>query len=558
MTHLQFDFDAVVIGAGFAGLYALRKLRDELGLSVRLFEKGSGVGGTWFWNRYPGAMSDTEAPFYRYSFDDELLATDTWKRRYISQPDILAYLERVASHLDLLRDCQLNTEVTALQWDDRAACWNITTSGGQFTARYVVTALGLLSAVNWPDIAGLASFKGKLVHTACWPQDLTLDGLRVGVIGTGSTGCQVVCATSKVAKHLTVFQRSPQYSVPACNDPVTTEEVESYRPKWSEVWPQVRSSAVGFGFEESTVSGLSVSAEERERVFEEAWARGNGFYFVFGTFSDVASDRTVNEYAADFIRRKIAGIVRDPETARRLTPHGLFAKRPLCSDGYFDAFNQSNVSLVDIKETPIARINERGVVTEDGKEHELDVLVLATGFDAVDGNYRRMDIRGRNGTSLDAHWDTPSSYLGIGTNGFPNMFMVCGPQGPFSNLVPAVEVQVEFISNLIGDAESRRRAGSDAVVEVTPEAEERWTKHCHEMAAGSLYAEADSWIFGANIPGKKHNILFYLGGLGNYGKHLREEEEAGFNSFRHTMPKPLAVDGALTRVEEVEVQPVQA
>lgn len=550
----QFDFDAAVVGAGFAGLYALRKLREEVGLHVRVFEKGSGVGGTWFWNRYPGVMSDTEAPFYRYSFDADLLASDTWSRRYIPQPEILAYLERVAAHFDLMRDIQLNTEVSALHWDERLQGWNVITSAGAFTARYVVTALGLLSAVNWPDIPGLASFKGTLAHTAQWPEGLELDGLRVGVIGTGSTGCQVVCAASKVAGYLTVFQRSPQYSVPAGNGPVTPDEVRSYRSRWPEVWAQVRASAVGFGFEESTVSAHSVSTEEREAAFEAAWAQGNGFRFVFGTFYDVSTDREVNEQAAAFIRRKIASIVRDPDTARRLTPTGLFAKRPLCTDGYFDAFNQDNVALVDLRDTPIVRISKNGVVTADGKEHPLDVLVLATGFDAVDGNYRRMDIRGRSGT-LDAHWDTPSSYLGIGTAGFPNLLMVSGPHGPFANLVPAIEVQVEFITGLIADAEQRRRAGSDAVVEVTPEAEERWTQHCHDLAKGTLYAETDSWIFGANIPGKKHNILFYLGGLGKYGEHLRKEEEDGFQGFRHAPPKSL--DGVITRVEEVEMQTVQ-
>lgn len=552
----QFDFDAVVIGAGFAGLYALHKLRDEVGLHVRLFEKGSGVGGTWYWNRYPGAMSDTEAPFYRYSFDADLLAHDTWDRRYIPQADILAYLERAAKHLDLLRDIQLDTEVSALHWEERAGGWHVITSSGQYTARYVVTALGLLSAVNWPDIPGLGSFKGTLAHTARWPEELKLDGLRVGLIGTGSTGCQVVCAASRVAGHLTVFQRSPQYSVPAGNGPVSTEEVEGYRARWPEVWSQVRSSAVGFGFEESTVSAHSVSAEEREATFEAAWAQGNGFRFVFGTFCDVATDGAVNEHAADFVRRKIAHIVRDPDTARRLTPHGLFAKRPLCTDGYFDAFNRPNVSLVDLRESPIARVSEHGVVTEDGREHALDVLVLATGFDAVDGNYRRMDIRGRSGT-LDAHWDTPSSYLGIGTAGFPNMLMVSGPHGPFANLVPAIEVQVEFITSLVADAEHRRRAGFDAVIEVPPECEERWTQHCHDLAAGTLYAEIDSWIFGANIPGKKHNILFYLGGLGKYGEHLRQEAEGGFSGFQHVLPKSL-FNGTTVRVEEAEVQSVQA
>ncbi|MBN9178943.1 MAG: NAD(P)/FAD-dependent oxidoreductase, partial [Microbacterium sp.] len=433
------------------GIYQLHTLRDKLGLRVRGFEKGAGIGGTWYWNRYPGAMSDTESPFYRYSFDDELLQEWDWARKYIDQPDILSYLETVVDRYDLRKDFQLNTEVTSIVFDEATNTWTVGTSAGEsFTARYVVTALGLLAATNIPDIPGIDSFEGRLVHTAEWPEDLSIEGKRVGVIGTGSTGTQFIVAAAKQVSHLTVFQRSAQYSVPSGNGPVGPGEVDGYKSRFPEIWEQVRNSGVAFGFEESTVAATDVDEAERERVFQAAWDRGNGFYFMFGTFNDIAISPESNEAAAAFIRRKIAETVKDPETARLLTPTQPYAKRPLCNQDYYDVYNQDNVKLVSIKENPIGEITPRGVKTADGVEHVLDVLVLATGFDAVDGNYRRIDIRGRGGVSVDEHWaDAPTSFLGIMTAGFPNMFMILGPNGPFTNLVPSIEAQVEFITTLV-------------------------------------------------------------------------------------------------------------
>lgn len=538
------DFDAIVIGAGFGGLYELYLLRQQ-GLKVRLFERGFGVGGTWFWNRYPGAMSDTESPFYRYSFDSGLLADGTWKRKYIDQPDILAYLESVADRFKLNKDIQLNTEVKAMHWDDAQSIWRVHTTSGVVTAKYVVTALGLLAAVNYPNIPGMDKFKGKLVHTAEWPEDLNVDGQRAGVIGTGSTGCQFIVAAARTASKLTVFQRSPQYSVPSGNGPVEDGEVDSYKRRYPEIWKQVRGSTVGFGFEESTISAMSVDDEERERIYEHAWERGNGFYFMFGAFNDIATNPEANETAASFIRKKIKETVTDPETARKLTPTEIYAKRPLCNHKYFEVYNQENVELVSIKENPIVEITEKGVRTEDGVEHELDILVFATGFDAVDGNYRRIDIRGRGGVTINEHWDTPSSYLGIVTSSFPNMFMITGPNGPFTNLVPAIEVQVEFVNKLIADS---HRTGD--VVEVSPSTEEKWTETCASIANATLFSKVDSWIFGANIPGKKHSVLFYLGGLGKYLGILDQVEKGGFAEFKVGRAAEKGSE-AVTRIEEV-------
>ena len=534
MTSTTHHYDAVVIGLGFGGIYQLHKLRDELGLTVRGFDKAGGVGGTWFWNRYPGAMSDTESFVYRYSFDKELLQEWNWDRRYINQPDILRYLNAVVDRHDLRKDIQLNTAVDSLAFDEATNVWTVGTSTGEtVTARYVVSALGLLAATNFPNIPGRDTFAGTLVHTAEWPADLALEGKRVGVIGTGSTGTQFIVAASKQASQLTVFQRSPQYSVPSGNGPVTAQDVADAKANFDQIWEQVRGSGVAFGFEESTVSALSVSEEERERVFQAAWDRGNGFYFMFGTFNDIATSEEANEAAAAFIRRKITEIVKDPETALKLTPTDLYAKRPLCNLDYYEVYNQDNVTLVSIKENPIVEITPRGVKTADGVEHELDVLVFATGFDAVDGNYRRMDIRGRGGLTIQEHWkDEPSSYLGITTAGFPNLFMVLGPNGPFTNLVPSIEVQVEFITDLIRDAGST----GAVTIEATTSAEQQWTDTCKEIAGYTLFPKADSWIFGANIPGKPKTVLFYLAGLGAYRGVLANVAEHDYEGFKLSTP----------------------
>lgn len=527
------DFDAIVIGAGFAGIYQLHTLRDKLGLKVKGIEKGKGIGGTWFWNRYPGAMSDTESPYYRYSFDDELLQEWDWSRKYIDQPDILKYLEAVVDRYDLRKDIQLDTEVTSMAFDEKTNKWTVNTCTGEtFTSRYVITALGLLAATNIPDIPGMDTFQGRLVHTAQWPDDLSIKGKRVGVVGTGSTGTQFIVAAAKEVSHLTVFQRSPQYSVPSGNGPVEPGEVEGYKKRFPEIWEQVRNSGVAFGFTESTVAATEVSEAERERVFQDAWDRGNGFYFMFGTFSDIAVSEEANQAAADFIKRKIAIAVKDPETARLLTPTLPYAKRPLCNHNYYEVYNQDNVKLVSIKENPIVEITPKGVKTADGVEHELDVLVFATGFDAVDGNYRRMDMRGRGGMTVDQHWkDAPTSYLGVATAGFPNVFMILGPNGPFTNLVPSIEAQVEFITKMVAEAE---RQGS--VIEVTQAAEDAWTDTCKTIADFTLFPKTDSWIFGANIPGKKNSVLFYLGGLAAYRGILEDVESKQFEGFSFREP----------------------
>ena len=512
------DVDAVVVGAGFGGLYAVHKLRNELGLSVRAYDNASDVGGTWFWNRYPGALSDTESFCYRYSFDKDLLKQGKWTSRYLTQPEIIEYLNGFADKYDLRRTYRFNTKVTATHFDERTGLWRVTTDRGeQVTAKYLVTGLGLLSATNKPAFQGVDSYRGQIFHTGAWPEGVELSGKRVGVIGNGSTGVQVITALAPVASHLTVFQRSAQYVVPIANLPESEDTIAEYKANYEAIWKQVKTSAVAFGFTESTTAATSVSQEERERVFERAWKRGGGFRFMFETFSDIATSREANDAAADFIKRKIGQIVKNPEVARKLTPTDIYAKRPLCGNDYYDVFNRQNVTLVDVKEDPIAALTPKGIRLASGVEHELDVIVLATGFDAVDGNYTKIDMRGRGGVTMSEKWkEGPQGYLGMMEADFPNLFMILGPNGPFTNLPPSIETQVEWISDTIAKLEREGRK----TVEPTQAAVDEWVATCRSIADMTLFPQAQSWIFGANIPGKKNAVMFYMAGLGNYRSAL--------------------------------------
>jgi len=524
------DFDAVVMGAGFGGMYMLRKLRDEQGMKVKVIDKASGVGGTWYWNRYPGALSDTETYLYCYSWDQELLREWDIQTRYVEAPRILEYLEHVADRYDLRRDIELNTAVQSAHFDEARKHWKITTDTGMTcTAKYLVTALGLLSATNVPNIKGRETFAGEQYHTGNWPASIDFQGKRVGVIGTGSTGIQVITAIAPKVKHLTVFQRSPQYSVPIGNGPLPAEEEAEIKRNYARIWQDAKRSMVAFGFKESTVPAMSVSEEERRAVFQKAWEKGGGFRYMFETFGDIAVDPAANEAAASFVREKIAQIVKDPETAKKLTPRDIYAKRPLCDSGYYATYNRDNVTLVDVKGTPIDEITPTGIKLVDGTVHELDMIIFATGFDAVDGNYKKFDLRGRNGQHIKDHWaEGPSSYLGVSVAGFPNMFMVLGPNGPFTNLPPSIETQVEFIADTIATVETKGLAS----IEATQEAEDAWGSTCSEVAHKTLFPKAESWIFGANIPGKKNVVQFYLSGLGEYRKVIEDIVRDDHRGFR--------------------------
>lgn len=528
-THERKNLDVVIIGTGFSGLYALKKVRDDLGLAALAFDKAGGIGGTWHWNRYPGALSDSESHVYCYSWDKDLLQEWDHKSKYVTQPEILRYLETVVERHDLMRDIRLNTGVISAVFDEPSGRWLVETDTGErYSAKYLITAVGLLSATNIPKIDGIETFGGKICHTSRWPDDASIEGKRIGVVGTGSTGVQLITAIAPVVSHLTVFQRSPQYSVPVGNGPLGPQELEEIKQDYTRIWDSVRQSGLAFGFPESTVPMASVTDEERERIFDKAWAKGGGFRFMFETFCDIATDEAANKVAQDYIRRKIDQIVKDPETARKLKPNDLYAKRPLCDSGYYQTFNRDNVSLVYVGENPIVRITPNGVLTADGIEHELDILVFATGFDAVDGNYKRMDLRGRGGISIADHWSAgPSAYLSIGTAGFPNMFMVLGPNGPFTNLPPSIETEVEWIADTIGHMERN----ACATIEATPEAEAEWTQTCADIASQTLFPKVDSWIFGANIPGKKNTIYFYMAGLAAFRTQLQNATNNNYSGF---------------------------
>jgi len=523
------DYDAVVIGAGFGGLYAVHKLRNEQGLNVRGYDSASDVGGTWWWNRYPGALSDTESYVYRYSFDKELLQKGRWKTRYLTQPEILEYMNEVADHLDLRRSYKFDTKVDGAHYNEKTGLWNVITDSGEtVTAKYLVTGLGLLSATNVPKFKGIDDFKGRILHTGAWPDGVDLSNKRVGIIGTGSTGVQVITATAPIAKHLTVFQRSAQYVVPIGNTPQDDATIAEQKANYDNIWNQVKNSVVAFGFEESAEPAETASPEERERVFEAAWQRGGGFYFMFGTFCDIATSQVANDAAADFIKGKIKKIVKDPKVAEKLTPKDLYAKRPLCGNNYYEVYNRDNVTLADVKADPIAEFTPNGIRLESGEEHELDIVIFATGFDAVDGNYVKMDLRGRGGVTMRDTWkEGPLGYLGMMEVDFPNFFMILGPNGPFTNLPPSIETQVEWIADTICTVEEEGVRN----VEPTVEARDAWVRTCREIADMTLFPKAESWIFGANIPGKKNAVMFYMAGIGNYRNAINAVKEEGYTSL---------------------------
>ncbi|TKA35482.1 hypothetical protein B0A54_12142 [Friedmanniomyces endolithicus] len=512
------DIDALVVGAGFGGIYQLKKFLD-MGLSAKAIDTASDVGGTW------------------YSWDVEDLQSYPWDKHYVYQAEVLKYLRHVVERYDLRRHMVFNTTLTDATWDDDARVWAVKTSGGTtFRARYLVTALGLLSKQNFPVISGIDSYRGEKYHTGAWPAGVSLQGKRVGVIGNGSTGVQVITEISKDVAQLYSFQRNPQYSVPSGQRAVDPEYRRRVNENYQEIWRQVKDeSKTAFGFPENEDRPtMSVDAETRKEIFETAWAKGGGFRFMFETFNDISTDEAANEQAADFIKSKIRTKVKDPAKARKLMPTQMYARRPLCDAGYYEQFNRSNVDVVSLHETPIEQITPKGIRTSDGVEYELDVIIFATGFDAVDGNYTRIAIKGRDGVSLKEHWEPtgPTTFLGLAVTGFPNMFMILGPNSPFSNIPPAIDTQVEFISDVVEAAEkTKQESGKNPIIEATAKSESMWTDECDRVSRGSLFRKTDSWIFGANVPGKRHAVMFYFGGLAEYRKTLRKVAKNGWDGF---------------------------
>jgi cyclohexanone monooxygenase len=526
--------DVIVVGAGFAGMYMLHKLRGQ-GLSARVYEQGSGVGGTWYWNRYPGARCDVESMQYSYSFSEELQQEWDWSERYAPQPEILKYANHVADRFNLRPDIQFNTRVDRAAFDESENTWSVTTSDGKtVTAKYVVLATGCLSNARMPDIRGLDGFKGKVYHTGHWPHEaVDFTGRRVGVIGTGSSGIQSVPVIAEQASHLTVFQRTANFSIPARNAPLTEQERQAFRTKYPEIRRIAREEMRNGIFQEVPDRGaLDDGDNERRDKYEARWTRG-GLTFM-GVYNNLALDKAANDTAADFVRGKIAEIVRDPQTAKLLQPnnHPIGSKRICIDSDYFATFNRPNVTLVDIKSNPIEEILPNAVRTAKG-DYEVDTIVLATGFDAMTGSVAKIDIRGRNGQTLNEKWaEGPKTYLGLMSVGFPNLFIITGPGSPsvLSNMIVSIEQHVDWITDCIA---YMRHRGFEAM-EATQDAEDEWVAHVNEVAHTTLYPQANSWYMGANIPGKPQIFMPYIGGVGVYRQICNDVAAKGYEGFAMT------------------------
>ncbi|WP_431280793.1 flavin-containing monooxygenase [Humitalea sp. 24SJ18S-53] len=524
--------DALIIGAGFAGLYQLHMLRDRLGLAAEVLEAGSGVGGTWYWNRYPGARCDSESHSYCYTFSDALLQEWEWSERYPEQPEIMRYLNHVADRFDLRRSIRLDTRVAAARYDEAANLWRVRTEAGQvLSARYLITAVGCLSTANVPRIEGLDRFAGDWFHTGQWPHGgVDFTGKRVGLVGTGSTGIQATPVIAATAKHLTVFQRTANYSVPAQNAPLTPEFRRHVKQNFAKIRQVMRETTNGHPFRISEHAAFDVTPEERQAAYEAAWAKG-GLQFR-ATFRDLLLDPAANETAAAFIKAKIHAIVKDPATAAVLADidHPYAAKRPPIDSQYFEAFNRDNVSLVDLRGAPIERITPTGIQTSQA-EYPLDIIVFATGFDAMTGPLLRIDIEGRDGLALRDAWAAgPRSYLGLTMTGFPNLFTITGPGSPsvLTNMPVAIEQHVDWITDCI----AYLRAQGIARIEPTDPAADDWVKEVNRAAAATLLPQASSsWYLGANVPGKPRVFMPYAGGLAHYRRLCDDVAARGYAGF---------------------------
>ncbi|HET7737091.1 MAG TPA: NAD(P)/FAD-dependent oxidoreductase, partial [Tepidiformaceae bacterium] len=515
------EYDAVVVGAGFAGMYMLYRLRN-LGFSARVIERGDGVGGTWYWNRYPGARCDVESLDYQYSFSDELQREWDWTERYATQPEILQYANHVADRFDLRRDMEFETSVTSADWDDRAKRWLVGTDrGDRLSCKFLIAATGCLSASRIPDIKGRDTFKGPSYHTGQWPHEgVDFTGQRVGVIGTGSSAIQAIPVMAEQAAQLVVFQRTPNYSVPANQAPVSQERLRMYKENFAEIKQQARESRGGVARPIPDTSALAVSEEERIAAYEARWLDGG--VGVLGAFTDLMSNREANDTAAEFVRNKIRSIVKDPNVAEKLAPkdYPIGTKRICVDTNYFETYNRDNVALIDIRETPIEEITPNGVRTAVG-EYEFDSIVFATGFDAMTGALIGMNITGRDGLRLADKWAAgPRSYLGIQVAGFPNLFTITGPGSPsvLSNMIVSIEQHVEWVS----DCMEYLRTNGLETIEATVPAEDAWVDHVNQVGNMTLYPQANSWYMGANLPGKPRVFMPYVGGVGPYAKRCAE------------------------------------
>ncbi|MEX2480986.1 MAG: NAD(P)/FAD-dependent oxidoreductase [Gammaproteobacteria bacterium] len=527
------EFDAIVVGAGIAGLYQLHRLR-EMGLSVRAYEAASAVGGTWYWNCYPGARVDSQSYIYQYWFSEELLEEWDWSERFPAQAETERYLNHVADKFDLRKDIQFDTRVAHAKWDEETARWTIETEAGErVTARFFVSCAGMLSAPKVPPFPGHEKFKGVIAHTARYPREgLDLAGKRVGVVGTGATGIQVIQTIAAEVAELKVFQRTAQYAVPMRNDRYDAAAFAKFRARYPELREKVHHTFAGFAFDFNLPPYRSLTPEQRREELEKLWAEGSLSFWV-GGFEETLVDPEINEEISEFVREKIRARIDDPQVAEMLVPrsYGFGTYRVPLESGYYDAFNRDNVELIDVRETPIERFTENGLVV-DGREFELDVVILATGFDAGTGALSRMDVRGRDGRSLTELWNRDiRSTLGLQVHGFPNLFTVAGPLAPstaFCNMATCLQQQVDWVTDCIAYLLDQ---GKQAI-EPTAEKEEEWVTHHDEVANATLMMQTNSWYTGANIEGKPRRLLSYIGGVGNYRKFCDDVQASGYAGFK--------------------------
>ena len=532
-------YDAIVIGAGFGGLYALHHLRDQMKLTVRAFDGASGVGGTWWYNRYPGARVDApSSPFYAYTFSKELVDEWKWTETQTAGPDVLAYLNHVAERFDLLKDIQFNSFVEDARYDEAAQRWTIETADGQqASARFLICATGALFVANKPDYPGIDDFAGEMYHTGRWPHEpVSFEGKRIGVIGTGSSGMQSIPEIAKTADHVTVFQRTAQYSLPARNRPLSSEELQAFRDDWADLRDSMYRRG-GWPFPTTRLNAWDFTPEERQARYEELWKEG-GIHLSINSYTGVLTNEELNKEVGEFVRGKIRAIVDDPETARKLMPDYLFGtKRLILDNGYFETYNRDNVTLVDLREDPIEAFTSTGVRTRHG-EHPIDMLVLATGFDAVSGSMLRLNPQGRGGMRLRDKWSTRfETYLGMTIAGFPNLFMIHGPQSPgvLYTMPLGGERHVNWIETCIRHLEDE---GLGAI-EATEAAEAGWDHEISDLANRTLYPRTNSWYTGANIPGKPRQFLAHTLGS-RYFDRLDEVAAKGFEGFVFEPRRPMA------------------
>jgi len=527
-------YDVIVAGAGFSGLFLLHRLRSA-GFKVLVIESGGGVGGTWYWNRYPGARCDVESVDYSFSFDEGLQQEWVWTERYAGQAEIRRYLDHVADRFDLRRDIRLNTRVDSAHFRSDTADWLVHTSdGATLISRFCIMATGPLSSIKPPDFEGLADFAGQWYHSARWPQEgVDFTGKRVAVIGTGSTGVQIIPTVAKLAEHVTVLQRTPNYSIPARNRPMSKEELDEVKATYADRRVRARMAASGVPNPPVLEPGEGVPEDEKRAHFERGWAIG-GVVGILRAYSDIITSTEVNESLARFVRDKIADTVHDPVTAEKLTPrdYPLGAKRLCVDSNYFETYNRPNVTLIDVNADPIVRITPRGIQTATG-HIDVDIIVFAIGFDAITGAVKEIDIRGREGLTIQDHWrEGPKAHLGLAVNGFPNMFLMTGPGSPavLGNVVTFLEQQVEMIATIL----EMVRSDGARTIEAEQEAENTWAAHVQEIASQTLFMKGKSWFIGANIEGKPVGFLPYAGGLVRYHAECEAMVEAGLRGFSLT------------------------